>query len=80
MDLRRKTALKRLQDSVNYPVINKYGKWKAFRIVANNLQVTSQTVENYVKGRCPDGFLIDAMTREFKKLSNQIIHEEKQTA
>jgi len=54
--------------SVAFPKIKKEGLKKQCKAVASNLGVSYQTVINYVYGMAKDGFLTEAITKEFKKL------------
>lgn len=36
--------------------------------VGNSLSITGQTVQNYLKGEVKDGYLAEAIYKEFKKL------------
>lgn len=65
---RHKEAHSKLQ-KVALPVINKQGLNKTCRAIAAKLNVSDQTVINYVSGSCKDGFLTEAIAYEFQNLS-----------
>jgi len=41
---------------------------RACEVVADRIGCSDVTVRNYVQGKCKDGFLTEAITKEFKKL------------
>ncbi len=50
------------------PQIEKYSLKNATEAVADKLGISPQTVVNYTYGRGKDGFLTEAITKEFKSL------------
>ncbi len=44
------------------------GRTKAYYVVSQRVGCSDVTVRNYVNGKCSDGFLTEAITKEFKKL------------
>lgn len=60
-------AIERLQKVAN-PKTFKYGVVKSCEVVAANLGTSSQTIMNYISGRTKDGYLTEAITKEFKNL------------
>lgn len=45
-----------------------HGLYKTAKIIAENLDLSTDTVINYVSGRTKDGFLTDAIAKEYKTL------------
>ncbi len=67
LDLRHKKALQRLQ-VVSKGKVYKYGLVKCANAIAPILQVSPQTIMNNISGRSKDGFLVEAIIKEFKVL------------
>ncbi len=64
---RHSKALSELQKAAN-PKSYQYGLLKCSNAIAANLGISFQTVINYVSGRAKDGYLTEAITKEFKQL------------
>ena len=60
-------AVVKLQSLAN-PKVFKWGLMKCSKVVADKLGITDQTVINYLSGRTKDGYLTDAIIKEFKSL------------
>lgn len=54
--------------SIAIPKIEKYSLKTTTELVANNLCISAQTVVNYIYGRGKDGFLVEAIIKEFKEM------------
>lgn len=65
---RHKEAHKKLTRIAN-PVIARKGLKHTCTHVGDRLDISFQTVINYLSGRCKDGFLTEAITNEFQNLS-----------
>lgn len=55
----RKIATKVLEGKESTPILS---------TIADKLDISSQTIYNYIGGRCKDGFLTESLTEEFKKM------------
>jgi len=55
-------------NKVAVPIIEKYGLNKSCTDIGRILGVSYQTVVNYVYGRVKDGYLCEAIIKEFKKI------------
>ena len=69
-DLLRKRhldAVIKLQSVAN-PKVFLYGLMKCAKAIGDKLEITDQTVINYLSGRVKDGFLTEAIAKEFKAL------------
>lgn len=64
---RRKVACAELK-KVAMPYIDNKTLNEKSEIIGKRLGVSFQTVVNYVYGKAKDGFLIEALTEEFKNL------------
>lgn len=64
---RHNLAALKLKDTAT-PVIEKKGLLVSCSEIAKTLGVSYQTIVNYTYGRVKDGFLAEAITKEFKKL------------
>lgn len=64
---RHKETSKTLSD-VAKEKISLYGVVRCSEKIASILSVSPQTVRNYLEGRGRDGFLVEAMIKEFKDL------------
>ena len=64
---KHKEAIKALQVAAQ-PKVDKHGRIHCFKIIAKNLNVAKSTISNYVDGRTKDGYLTEAITKEFEKL------------
>ena len=54
--------------AVCQPKIEKHGRNACAKLICDNLGVSFQTVVNYTYGNAKDGFLTEAITKEFKSL------------
>jgi len=64
---RHNLAAIKLKDTAT-PVIEKKGLLVSCSAIAKTLGVSYQTVVNYTYGRVKDGFLCEAIAKEFKKI------------
>lgn len=60
-------AVRVLQKTAN-PKTYKYGMMPCVKEIGDRLNVSHQTVINYLSGMAKDGFLTEAITKEFKTL------------
>jgi len=60
-------AVVKLQAVAN-PKVFQYGLMKCAKAIGDKLEVTDQTIINYLSGRVKDGFLTEQITKEFKSL------------
>ena len=60
-------AVVKLQSVAN-PKVFKYGLMKCAKAIGDELEITDQTVINYLSGRVRDGYLTEAITQQFKTL------------
>ncbi len=67
LEQRHQKAIENLK-KVSQPKIQKYNTMPCAYTVAANLGVSYQTVINYISGSAKDGFLTEAMAKEFKNL------------
>ena len=65
---RHHEAFRQLRIESEIPVL-RYGSIKASNIIAKKLNISYQTVINYMASPGKDGFLTEAITEEFKNLN-----------
>lgn len=61
-------AVVQLQKVAN-PKVFKYGLMECGKAVGQKLEVSPQTVINYISGRVKDGYLTEAIAQEFENLT-----------
>lgn len=67
LNTRHKEAIKTLQE-VATPKTKEKGLVFLSEAIAKNLKRSPQTIMNYIKGRGKDGYLTEAITKEFQSL------------
>lgn len=67
LNKRHRDAIRELQE-VAIPKTEKDGLVKLSKVVGKNLKKSPQTVMNYLRGRGKDGYLTEAITKEFLSL------------
>ena len=61
---RHKAAVKELQE-ISAPITKEKGLVLTSKQIAKNLSVSPQTIMNYIDGRGKDGYLTEAISKEF---------------
>ena len=67
LKVKHKDAIKALQEAA-LPKTKEKGLVALSEIVGKNLKKSPQTIMNYINGRGKDGYLTEAITKEFQSL------------